>query len=156
MSAEWDLFATLLPSVVLLCAARLVWVDYRRFEIETPTLSLLAGVLVTDSLLTSPVEETLIRIFSGAAFYGALLLITRTVPRLSRIGAGDPPLIGVTVLMISPWLVTWAVLAGFLILITCAAYSVARGKRFLKSMFPAAPPILGAAIPIYLLFRFPV
>jgi hypothetical protein len=142
--------------IILICAIRLIWVDFRRFEIETPTLWVMGGVLLIEAGLYHPVEEGVIRILSAVAFYAAVRFLTGQVSRLSRIGAGDPPLIGVSVFMISPWLVSWALLACLLILITAGAYSRIRGKRFLKSMFPAAPPILGAAIPIYLLIRFPI
>lgn len=149
-------FTFLLPLIVLTCATRLIWVDFRRFEIETPTLILMGAALLTEAALLSSREELLIRTLSAVAFYAVLMLITRSVPGLSRVGAGDPPLIGVTVLMISPWLVTWALLSATLILITAAAYSVARGKRLLRSMFPAAPPVLGAGVLIYLALRLPI
>lgn len=146
----------LLSLIVLICALRLIWVDFRRFEIETPTLCVMGAGLLIEAALYHPVEEGVIRLLSALAFYGAVRILTGRVRRLSRVGAGDPPLIGVSVFMISPWLVSWALLACLLILITAGAYARIRGKRFFKSMFPAAPPLLGAAIPIYLLIRFPI
>jgi hypothetical protein len=146
----------LLALIIISCAMRLIWVDFRQFEIETPTLILLACMLLAEAALFHPLEDGMIRLLSAVAFYGAIRFVTGNLTRLSRIGAGDPPLIGVTVFMISPWLVSWALFAGLLILLTAAAYSRIRGKRFLKSMFPAAPPILGAAIPIYILTRLPI
>jgi hypothetical protein len=146
----------LISLIILICALRLIWVDFKRFEIETPTLWVMGGALLLEAALYHPLDEGAVRLFSAAAFYVAVRVLTGQVRRLSRVGAGDPPLIGVSVFMISPWLISWALLACFLILITAGAYSRIRGKRFLKSMFPAAPPILGAAIPIYLLIRFPV
>jgi len=146
----------LLALIIISCAMRLIWVDFRQFEIETPTLILLAGGLLAEAALYHPAEEGVIRTLSAVAFYGAIRFLTGNISRLSRVGAGDPPLIGVTVFMISPWLVSWALLAGLLILLTASAYSQIRGKRFLKSMFPAAPPILGAAIPIYILTRLTI
>lgn len=142
---------TALTFVTLLCAGRLIWVDFRQFEIETPTLLIMGATLLLQAWLTSPVAEVLIRLLSAIAFYGTLILLTRTVKGLSRIGAGDPPLIGVVAFMVFPFLVPWSLLAAVLILITAATYARIRGKRVLRSMFPAAPPLLGAAAPVYLL-----
>lgn len=140
-----------LTALILLCAGRLIWVDLRRFEIETPTLLLLGSALLAQSALSGTPLEVLIRLLAALAFYGAVILLTRNVRGLSRIGAGDPPLIGVIAFMVFPLLVPWALLSGLMILITAAAYSRIRRKRFLRSMFPAAPPLLAAAIPIYLI-----
>lgn len=142
---------TALTLITLLCAARLVWVDFRQFEIETPTLTIMAGALLLQAGLTAPAAEVLIRLISALAFYGAVIFLTRTVRGLSRIGAGDPPLIGVIAFMVFPLLVPWSLLAAALIGVTAASYARIRGKRFLRSMFPAAPPLLGAAAPVYLL-----
>lgn len=140
-----------LIGIILLCSVRLAWVDMRSFEIETPTLILLAGAALSQALLHETGSDLVIRGFAAAAFYGSVLFLTRNVRGFSRIGAGDPPLIGVVAFMVFPLLLPWAILAGVLILVTAFLYSMARGKRFLRSMFPAAPPLLGAAVPVYLL-----
>lgn len=142
---------TALTFVTLLCAGRLIWVDFRQFEIEPPTLAVMAGTLLLQAGLTAPAAEVLIRLVSALAFYGAVVFLTRTVRGLSRVGAGDPPLIGVVAFMVFPFLVPWSLLAAVLILITAATYARIRGKRVMRSMFPAAPPLLGAAAPVYLL-----
>lgn len=144
MSPDWAY--PLLTGLVLVCAGRLIWVDMRRFEIETPTLLLMAAGVLTQSVLSETAETVLIRGFAALAFYGSVLLITRHVRGLSRVGAGDPPLIGVAALMVFPNLILWSVLACGLILLTAFSYARARGKPGLRSMFPAAPPLLTAAI----------
>ena len=40
-----------LIGIILLCSVRLAWVDMRSFEIETPTLILLAGAALSQALL---------------------------------------------------------------------------------------------------------
>ena len=140
----------LLSAAALACAARLIWVDLRRLEIETPTLLLLGAALFLQSAHTEGIEGLLPRLLAAGGFYLALRLIIRHVRGMGRVGAGDPPLIGVISFMVFPLLVPWAMVAASLILLTAAAYARARRKRFLRSMFPAAPPLLLAALPFYL------
>jgi hypothetical protein len=141
----------LLTGVALACAARLIWVDFRRLEIETPTLLVLGSALLIQSAVIEGAEGALPRLLAAGGFYLALRLIIRHVRGLGRIGAGDPPLIAVISFMVFPLLVPWAIVAAGSILMTAAAYARARRKRFLRSMFPAAPPLLLAALPFYLL-----
>jgi len=138
-----------LSIIVTLCIARLIWVDFRRLEIETPTLMVLGTSLLLQSALLEDHLTLLIRTFAAGAFYATLIFLIRHVPGLGRVGAGDPPLIGLIAFMVFPFLIPWSIVAAALILITSAAYSRIRRKRFLRSMFPAAPPLLLSALPFY-------
>lgn len=151
----WAVVDPALGMLALACGGRLIWVDLKRFEIETPTLLLLGASTLARAALRDPLGEVLLRLAAAFAFYGIVLFLTRTVRGLSRVGAGDPPLIGVTAFIVFPLLVPWALLAAGFSLVTAACYARARGKRFLRSMFPAAPPLLLAALPVSLIQTYP-
>jgi hypothetical protein len=135
---------------IVLSALRLIWVDYRRLEIELETLAAMAGLALLQSVLFVDLFETGIRLFSGFAFWGILVFSSMRVAGLARFGAGDPPLIGVIAFMIAPYVLHWAILAAVMMLMTCAWYSMRRGKRLFKSMYPAAPPLLVSGVLVYL------
>ncbi len=140
-----------LTAGIVLTAFRLIWIDFRRLEIELETLAVMAALAVLQSMLYVDGFETGIRVFSGLAFWGVLVISSTRVAGLARFGAGDPPLIGVIAFLVAPHVLYWAVLAAALMLMTCAWYSVRRGKRLFKSMYPAAPPLLVSGLLVYLL-----
>jgi hypothetical protein len=125
---------------IVLAALRLIWVDYRRLEIELETLAAMAGLALLQSVLFVDLFETGIRLFAGVAFWGILVFSSMRVAGLARFGAGDPPLIGVISFLIAPYVLH----------MTCAWYSMRRGKRLFKSMYPAAPPLLVSGMLVYL------
>ena len=135
---------------IVLAALRLIWVDYRRLEIELETLAAMAGLALLQSVLFVDLFETGIRLFAGVAFWGILVFSSMRVAGLARFGAGDPPLIGVIPFLIAPYVLHWAILAAVMMLMTCAWYSMRRGKRLFKSMYPAAPPLLVSGMLVYL------
>jgi|Cruoilmetagenom7_1024161.scaffolds.fasta_scaffold00390_29 hypothetical protein len=135
---------------IVLAALRLIWVDYRRLEIELETLAAMAGLALLQSVLFVDLFETGIRLFAGVAFWGILVFSSMRVAGLARFGAGDPPLIGVISFLIAPYVLHWAILAAVMMLMTCAWYSMRRGKRLFKSMYPAAPPLLVSGMLVYL------
>ena len=57
----------LLSAAALACAARLIWVDLRRLEIETPTLLLLGAALFLQSAHTEGIEGLLPRLLAAGA-----------------------------------------------------------------------------------------
>lgn len=139
-----------LTAGIVLTAIRLIWVDYRRLEIELETLALMAGIAVLQSALYVDLFETGIRVFAGVAFWGVLVFSSARFAGLARFGAGDPPLIGVIAFLVAPHILYWALLAAVMMLLTCAWYSIRRGKRLFKSMYPAAPPLLASGLLVYL------
>lgn len=140
----------LLTFVIAVCALRLVWVDIRRLEIEFETLGVMAALALVQSCLSAGVVETCIRIFAGLAFYLTLVFASQRFGRLARYGAGDPPLIGVLGFLVAPMVLPWALLSGLFMFLTCGWYAHRRGKRPFRSMYPAAPPLILAALCIYL------
>ncbi|MCE6958100.1 hypothetical protein LAZ40_03390 [Cereibacter sphaeroides] len=144
---------TLLACGIVAAALRLAWVDARRLEIELETLWIMAGLAVLQVLRTGDGFDLFIRTFSAIAFWACLVLGNRHLRGLARFGAGDPPLVGVIAFLVAPFLVFWAILAAILALGTCAWYSIRRGKRLFRSMYPAAPPLLAAGMAIYLAHR---
>ena len=135
---------------ILLCALRLIWVDFKKLEIEFETLAVLAGVAALQAWLFEDPIETAVRAFAGVAFWGALVLASSRVMGLARYGAGDPPLIGVLAFLVAPHVLPWALLAAAFMMATCAWYAHRRGKAFMRSMYPAAPPLIAAALIVYL------
>lgn len=131
-------------------ALRLIWVDFKKLEIELETLAVMTLLALLQSGLFVENFETFVRIFTGVAFWGLLVFCIKYVPGMARIGAGDPPLIGVIAFMVAPHVLHWAVLASICIMLTCGWYSIRRRKKLFKSMFPAAPPLLISALMIYL------
>ncbi|HDZ51455.1 hypothetical protein LCGC14_0112770 [marine sediment metagenome] len=148
--AAADLHDVLTAGIVL-AAIRLIWVDYKRLEIELETLTLMAAIAVLQSALYVDVFETGIRLFAGAAFWGVLVFSSTRFAGLARFGAGDPPLIGVIAFLVAPYVLYWALIAAVMMLMTCAWYSIRRGKRLFKSMYPAAPPLLVSGMLVYLI-----
>jgi hypothetical protein len=136
---------------ILIAGVRLAWVDLKKLEIELETLAVMLGLAVMQSWLFVDVFETAIRLFSGLTFWLTLALGNSRIPGLSKFGAGDPPLIGVIAFLVAPMILPWAMLSAVLMLSTSAFYSIKRGKKLFKSMFPAAPPLLVAGMIIYLI-----
>jgi hypothetical protein len=146
IATNWNLILTLGISTA---ALRLIWIDLKKLEIEFETLAIMAVLAILQSCLFVENFETFIRLFSGITFFGILVFCIKYVPGMARIGAGDPPLIGVIAFMVAPYILHWAALAGVCIMLTCGWYSIRRGKKLFKSMFPAAPPLLVSAILVY-------
>ena len=133
---------------------RLFWVDVKKLEIEFETLFVLACLALAHSILYLDIALTGLKLFSGLAFYSIVVFFKNRVSGFGKIGAGDPPLIGVLAFLVAPHLLIFAVLASVFILATCKYYAWRRGKPGLKSMFPAAPPLLSAALPLYVGMNF--
>ena len=139
-----------LTAAIALGALRLIWVDFRQFEIELETLAVLFVLALIQSLLFLPFIETSVKLFAGLAFWLTMMFLNTYASNLARFGAGDPHIIGVIAFIVAPMVLPWATLSAVLIAVTAAADSIRRGKRLFKSMFPAAPPMMGAAMVIYL------
>lgn len=135
---------------ILAASLRLTWVDLKKLEIELETLGAMMIMAFIQSWLFVDIFETSIRLFAGVTFWLVLAFGNARIPGLSKFGAGDPPLIGVIAFMVAPMILPWAVLAAFFMLATCAFYSVKRGKKLFKSMYPAAPPLLASGVILYL------
>ena len=145
---EWP--SAILTLGVAAAAARLALIDFKRFEIELETLAAMFLLAFLQSCFFATPFETALRLFAGAAFWGILSFGNGRIPGLVKFGAGDPVLIGAVAFLAAPAVLPWAVLSCAFMLATCLWYSVARGKPLLRSMFPAAPPILAAGLWIHL------
>ena len=141
----------LLVSVVAL--AKLLWRDLTRFEIDF-------AAVVMFSLSTC----CLILLFSGPeAVRGALAVaalfgtVTEAMRRLwpGRIGAGDPWLFAAFGLVAGPEHLKLVLAVTILLSLgTALCWSLARGKRLFRSMFPAALAFV-PAMALALILRFP-
>lgn len=143
-------FHHLLTAGIISAGVRLAWVDLKKLEIELETLGLMLVMAFLQSWLFVDTFETVLRLFVGLAFWLILWFGNAHLPRLHKFGAGDPPLIGVITFLITPMVMQWALIATVLMLGTSAWYSMRRGKKMFKSIFPAAPPLLMAAMVLYL------
>ena len=146
------LFCALVALFAMLCVA---WHDYRTFEIDYAMLALatfavLPVIIVTGGLPSLPGALLIAGIFGGATRIAQWL-------KPGKIGLGDIPLMAFIGFAAGPH-ESIAVLAAFVLfcVLTSAAYSISRGKRLFKSMFPMAlPGMIAAALALGLRFAGP-
>ncbi len=149
-TAATDWLGALLTSGMVVASSRLFLIDLRKLEIELETLAALFALAFLHSCLFAALFDTILRLLSGVLFWAALSLGNGRIPGLAKFGAGGPALIGVVAFLVAPAILFWAVLSCAFMLATCAWYSILRGKRLFRSLFPAAPPSLAAALCVYM------
>ena len=130
--------------------------DCKTFEIHymmlfVATLAVLPVIAAAEGMLALPGT-----LFTGI-IYGGMTWIAQQL-RPGKIGMGDIPLIGFISLVSGPHIMIPAfVILLILSTITSAAYSIRRGKRLFKSMFPMAlPGMLTAALALGLRLNWPI
>ena len=133
--------SALLALFAMLCVA---WHDYWTFEIDyamltVATFAVLPVILVMEGLPALPAALLTAGIFGGATWIAQRL-------KPGKIGLGDIPLMAFIGFVAGPYesVPVLAALVLFCVL-TAAAYSIKRGKRIFKSMFPMALPGMVAA-----------
>ena len=145
-------FCALLALFAMLCVA---WHDYRTFEIDfamlaIATFAVLPVIVVTEGLLALPGTLLIAGIFGCATWIAQRL-------KPGKIGLGDISLMAFIGFAAGPHeaVPVLAALVLFCVL-TAAAYSIRRGKRLFKSMFPMAlPGMIAAALALGLRFAEP-
>ena len=149
MIVQWQ--DLILSSGILLSGFQLIWVDLKKLEIEIKTLALMFVIVFIQRYIHVGMQETIIHLFAGIMFWLILTLSRNRIPRFGQFGTGDPLLIGVIAFMTSPMLLVWAILSSMFILAISGFYSIRRGKKLFRSIFPAAPPLVTAGLIIYFL-----
>ncbi|WP_419738557.1 prepilin peptidase [Ruegeria sp.] len=138
------LMALCCTGVALLAMACIAWHDCRRFEIHFEGLGLATLALVPVLLVAggrSAVPDALL----GAGLFGGATWIARRL-HPARLGRGDIALMAFLGFVAGregavPVLAALCLFSA----LTAALYSIARGKRLFRSMFPAALPAMPAA-----------
>lgn len=129
----------------LLCLARVVWQDLRRFEIDFAALGGATFAMLSLIVMLDGLTGALDALATGALFGCVADALRRPLP--GAMGAGDPPLfaaLGVAAgfAYFLPALVACALFS----LLAAMVYAHARGKRLFRSMFPAAVALVPAII----------
>lgn len=140
---------TLMASAIAVMAmATMAWVDIRSFEIDPIAL---VAVLLASAAAIYLAEglEGLSTSFLVAVFTAGIAALALWM-RPAAIGQGDIGLFGALGLIGGmAYLPLLLVLMLVFASMTSASYSLTRGKRLFRSMFPAALPAMAAAIPIF-------
>ena len=133
-------------SLALFAMSCVAWHDCRTFEIDymillIATLAVLPVIVATEGVLALPGTLVTAVICGGVTWLGQHL-------RPGKIGMGDIPLMGFIGLVSGPDIAIFALVALVIFsALTSAAYSIRRGKRMFRSMFPMAlPGMLAAAL----------
>lgn len=132
-------------ALVLFAMAFIAWQDCRRFEIHLELLALATLALVPVILVTDGLYGILDALITAALFGGSTWIACRLRP--GRIGRGDIFLLAFLGFVAGrDEAVPVLAALGLFCILTAAGYSIARGKRLLRSMFPAALPGMGASV----------
>ena len=134
----------------------IAWHDCRTFEIDY-ILLLIATLLVLPVIVVAEGVSALSGALVTAMICGGVTWLGQKF-RPGKIGMGDIPLMGFIGLVAGPDN-TFLVLVALVVFsaLTSAAYSIRRGKRLFKSMFPMAlPGMLAATLALGLRFIEPV
>lgn len=133
-------------SNLMLLAFSMLWIAYwdaKTFEINYEVLGIAPWCYVAFLIATN--GNLISAIFGAAIMFAVALLIHRVFRRL--MGMGDYALYAFMGLVAGVELLPFLVVAnGVFSTITAALYSVQRGKRLFRSMFPAAVPGMAAAM----------
>ncbi|MCY4306158.1 MAG: hypothetical protein OXC62_15490 [Aestuariivita sp.] len=119
--------------------------DITRFEIHIESLAIAGITMLVLTLVLSGLRE----LMASLAIALTLGLTTEAIRRLkpSRMGAGDPwGFAALGCAGSAAHIIPVVMLTGVVSIMTAAAYSVARGKRCLHSMFPAAIALVPAML----------
>lgn len=138
-------------AVLVAVAARVAWVDWRRYRIEYESLAIVAGVGAA-ILFVEDGGAALLWSVGGAAAATAFLGLLVRFRVVRRPGAGDWVLAGVCLALASRNLLVFAVLLSVTGLGVAAAYAWMRRRPFFRSRFPLAPPALFAAVIVFTWF----
>ncbi len=150
MSEPLTLLEAALAATALAAMAGLAVTDARRFEVSPPLGGVLAAAVLALLWLGGGRVAALDALVAATVAGGVTWMVT--VLRPGRIGHGDIWLLAALGLVAGTSLLPLA-LALFMAgcVVTAAAWSAARGKRPLRSMFPGAIPAMGAAAPVLLM-----
>ena len=129
-----------------------LWRDLTRFEIDFAALALASLPMLALTLLLSGPEAALAAL-AVAALFGTLAEAVRRL-RPGRMGAGDPWAFAALGLAAGPdHAIVTLLTCSLLCLVTSITWSLRRGKRLFRSMFPAALALVPAmAIAVALRF----
>lgn len=137
-------------AVLVAAAARVAWVDWRRYRIEYESLAVAAAAGAT-ILCIEDGGGVLLWSAGGAAAAMAFLALLVRFRVVRRPGAGDWALACVCLVLASRNLLLFAALLSVTGLGVAAAYAWIRQRPFFRSRFPLAPPALFAALAAFLL-----
>ena len=137
-------------AVLVAAAARVAWVDWRRYRIEYESLAVaaVAGAMI---LCIEDGGGVFLWSASGAAVAMAFLGLLVRFHVVRRPGAGDWVLACVCLALAGRNLLLFAAVLSVTGLGVAAAYAWIRQRPFFRSRFPLAPPALFAALAAFLL-----
>ena len=145
-------FCALLALFAMLCVA---WHDYRTFEIDYAMLAVAAIAVLPVIVVTEGFPSLSGALLIAGIFGGATRVAQWLKP--GKVGIGDTPMMAFIGFTAGPHEAI-PVMAAFVLfcVLTAAAYSIRRGKRLFKSMFPMAlPGMVAAAVALGLRFAGP-
>ena len=141
-------FAMSLATLSVLAMAGVALFDIQRFEIHPGLLLAVVAPALATIVLLEGVAAMSWSAAAGALAGGTAFLAACLWP--GRLGQGDIGLLGSLGVVGGPeFLPVLLLLFAILAALTSAAYSLARGKRLFRSMFPAALPAMAAAVPVF-------
>ena len=137
-----------LSASCLLAMVGVALFDVQRFEIHPGLLLAVVAPAMAAIVLLEGLAALSLSAATGALLGGTAFLAASLWP--GRIGQGDIGLIGSLGVVGGPEFLPLLLLVFTLFAaLTSAAYSLARGKRLFRSMFPAALPAMAAAVPVF-------
>ena len=146
------MFCALVALFAMLCVA---WHDCRTFEIDYAMLAIATVAVLPVIIVTGGLPSVSGALLIAGIFGGATRIAQWLKP--GKVGIGDTPMMAFIGFTAGPneAIPVMAVFVLFCVL-TAAAYSIRRGKRLFKSMFPMAlPGMVAAAVALGLRFAGP-
>ena len=138
-------FVMMCVVVMICCSGVLIHRDITRFEIHLEVLAIASLAMVGLTVALDGFQAILASLAVATILGFTTDMIRRRRP--GSMGGGDPWVFAALGLAGSAThIIPVVIMAGLLSFIVATAYSLARGKRFLRSMFPAALALVPAML----------